>query len=402
MRKAYIGSTTAFPTLGVTLYNPPCMCGASVWGSSSALATQIVIPFACRISNFKVDVNTAPGAGEQIAFNLRKNDATDILSATISGTSTQANDDSSVVLAAGDKISTKALTSAAATNYGNLRIAFNIETYNKRYAIFTVKNGTTGTDGVRQYGSIDSGRTISLFTTTNSQMVWHYMSHSGTIKSMNILQSAAPGAGKSFTWSIYKNGVEEASSITTISGAAQVTATTALNISFNAGDYIYYSVIASGTPTTHRPSLTLEIEPTVDGESNIECTVSGISVSATHYNRVVYPGAASAGTTESTSNLIVPKYGFSLRNFNVVQSAAPGGAGKQVTYSWRKNSGASNNSLVISNASTSGSDLVNVTSYVENDTLTVQSVPSGTPAATNINAYATMFCPPTYPNSRII
>lgn len=76
------------------------------------------MPFAGTITKLYVNVDAAPGVGNQVAFTMRKNGVDQTITCTISGgAATTANDTAhSFTFAAGDTISCKEVPSAAITS----------------------------------------------------------------------------------------------------------------------------------------------------------------------------------------------------------------------------------------------------------------------------------------------
>src|SRR3989339_1690415 len=113
--KQYIISGTADdPSTSSTEYS--CLMGDGSYTWSSENARGSIIPTSGKLSNLKVRVNTAPGAGKSWTFAIRINGANSDLSVTISDTNTISSlDTDQVTVSAGDDTSISATPSGTPT-----------------------------------------------------------------------------------------------------------------------------------------------------------------------------------------------------------------------------------------------------------------------------------------------
>jgi hypothetical protein len=73
----------------------------------------------------------------------------------------------------------------------------------------------------------------------------------GTVAQINVRASAAPGAGKNFTYTLMKNGVAQSMSVA-VSDSAQSGATTANAVSYSSGDRVSLRLVAdAGASSAH-------------------------------------------------------------------------------------------------------------------------------------------------------
>jgi len=83
--------------------------------STTETTVETPVPFRCVARNFTGRSSIAPSAGQTDTFTLRKNEADTALTFVVSGTAQQASDTThEVVLAKGDRLATKLITSATA------------------------------------------------------------------------------------------------------------------------------------------------------------------------------------------------------------------------------------------------------------------------------------------------
>lgn len=113
------------------------------------------------------------------------------------------------------------------------------------------------------------------------------------------------------------------------------------------------------------------------------------SYTTTTNTSVHYFGAYVAGVSldlnDTESNVItrIP-FNCTISNFYVDLITAPPGIAKSYTFTIRNNTNNTSLSLTISDANTSGSDIINTASFNAGDIFTVISNPTNTPAVTNL------------------
>ena len=105
-------------------------------------------------------------------------------------------------------------------------------------------NSLGGTiNGGTNYWIGQAGITISASSATYS------FAQASTIVGMYVQINAAPGAGKSWTFTVQKNGVDT-SLLIQISGASQTSAFGSGSISYSAGDNYTLAITSAGTPAS--------------------------------------------------------------------------------------------------------------------------------------------------------
>lgn len=401
MKQVILSSTSASPSTTIVNYINPFASQAHSWASSLGASNVFFLKNACRITKLTVDLETAPGAGKSWVFRLHKNNTTDLNnSVTIADTATQGFDITSVdKLAAGDYIQLKCTPSGTPTTSAVYRWSFEIETFNNQFFTVGGSNSLLPSGSVRSYFHPLSAHSLNA-STTESNSVRAYLSGDYILNYIRYY-GGTPGAGNTWTYSVYKNGAEEASSIGAVTGGSSIVVVSGLNISFQAGDYFTISIIPSGTLPLAAPShvsASMAFTSVNSGETFVSASPISLSTSATTWFRTYWPGVAGSTTSETNSKLIIPKNStIYMKNFRAVVSVAPG-TGKSWTFSVRKNAAAANNSIQITGAgTTTGSDLTNIDRYNSLDYISSQVVPASTPAAANGVLYATMYIPPENP-----
>lgn len=402
MKQIIWGSTTGNPNAGLTVYNNPASTTTSVWNSSEN-AAEFYFPFDVTLNNFSVLIDNAPGAGETRRFVVRKNATTDTaLDVTISdaGTSATLTLATPVSISAGEYITIKCVSSAGVAVLTSCIYSLVSTSASKVYALSGARNQTAINDDVRRFWYPWGGK-IPVAVTTDTQINRWYFAQNAVIKTLNFYLSTAPGGTDSWVFSIYKNGVEEASSIITIAGASTTGALSNLNISVAPTDNITLSVVSVSLPVNNQFfKWSMTIQPEIDGEVTYSNTTSSWSNGVVNYSRLTGTGAAT--TTEALARYICPpNTTFYMKKYYVNLVTAPG-AGKSRALRWRKNTANANNLITISDAATSGTDLASIDSYTTGDFVDLSSTPTGTPATSDGTQYAVLYIPPLNNNIQIL
>lgn len=190
---------------------------------------------------------------------------------------------------------------------------------------------------------------------------------------------AAPGVGSSFTYTILKNGAATPLAVT-IADNATFGENTSHAVSFAPGDTVSVQSTPTGTPNA--PSNQYwNIQVNGVGSSALLLTgLAAASTSATQYGSMLAGHGAAAGwaTAEADLQVVVPTSG-SLSNMYANVSTAPG-SGRSYAFTVMVNGVASSLAATVSNTATTGSDTVNSVAINAGDTLTIRSVPTGSPA----------------------
>lgn len=179
-------------------------------------------------------------------------------------------------------------------------------------------------------GSIWTGL-IAGKANTSSQVIAQPLAAGGTLKNWVITITTAPGAGKSQTFTLRKNGSNTALAVT-ISNLATSGSDTSNSVSVAAGDTIDVIQNTSGSPSAGGETKSvLEFEPTNAGDCLYGWHVTTVASSP-------YPpiGMAESGTT--ADNAVVAA-GGTLTKLYVKSKTAPGtaGSGKAFIFALIKN-----------------------------------------------------------------
>ncbi len=338
---------------------------------------DLYCPIAGVLQNFRIKTSVATSAGLDFAvYNITQN--TSVTLSIASGQTTQSDDSTQLAVNVGDFI--RVTWNYGGTNTGTFAWSFQL-VGNNAFETFICGNlfgNTVGTNGYI------SPVCLSTLSSTESKRRF-YCTTSGTIRSFYIHISNAgtiSGGLVNSTASIFKNGVEEASSIVNYSGAFGGTTNlnvTGLSIPFVPGDSLSVKIIDGSGGYNLTWNTTIMYNPVTDGEQMI----GGLQeISSSNTPGVVQYGYingaspfAGNGNFESTSEEKRQMYlaGFStisLKNFRVNVESAPG-ASETREYRIRKNGSNGNGVVDISNSSTSGVDNTNIDTIQSGDLLDI-------------------------------
>lgn len=355
------------------------------------------MPIAGTVRNLRITLRTAPGAGKSRTFTLRKNAADQSVTVTISDANTTAVDTTnSFTYAAGDLLSVKSVpTSTPAASIVDWSIES--EGTNAKEFFTASSPGTASASATNYTQIIDSGEWSATYANRSNIIPGTF-----TLKTIYANLVTAPGAAKTWTFQMYKNGAAEASSSFAITGAGTTTGNvTGLSIAYAAADTIAFQSVPTGTPTTSKMRFGFGWSANTDGESIIggNANVNALSNSATNYVAVSAAFTAPTATEANVKSLSGPT-SWVFKNFRVVLSGAPA-AGKSYAFTLRKNTANGNSTITIADAATSGTDGTNTDTIADTNVIDISSVPTGTPTAQSAKWTAIQYiAPPT--SSRLL
>ena len=327
-------------------------------GNASWVATEInhlsVIPTPGKLTNFKVRIRNAPGAGKSWVFTVRAGNpiGDTALSVTISDTAKiSALDTDEVAVAAGDLVSISATGSGTPTDPGAVywTCEFIPDTDGETILLSNTKGQSlTANYFITLIGGKDPDATEfdaqTLFPTP------------GTLKKFYVELSAAPGAGKSRIFTINKNGVATGI-VVTISDAATTGNSAALTSAVAAGDSFSISHTVSGSPAASIVSFGIAFLPDTQGEfmtcATTDNPTSSIQV---EYEHLTCGDSALTGTESETHNLA---RACTAKKIYVLLSTAPG-LGNTWIFTLRRNTSDAALTVSISNTNKSGNAAVDV------------------------------------------
>lgn len=339
-----------------------------------------VFPCSGTISNFCVQIATAPTSGRSYTFSPYINGSASSLSTTISDASLIGTDSTnSVSVNAGDSItisSNPSGTPVATAAYWDMEFDSTNPKEFPLLANMPSQLSTTTTQYIKAQGG---GSSISISTTETDVTI--VIPYSGTISKFYGAADVAPGAGRTRTFTVMKNGAAQslAFSLTGTGSGAGITTNndTANSFTVAAGDRISIRSTVSGTPAASRFNSGLLLTSDVDGYSMMGFTTNLSPGTATIYN-IPYSQMRSAwNTTESNSNGKSPQ--FLAKALYVWQPTAPV-SGRSYTYTLRQAAADTALAATVAGPSNSGSATADV-GIARGNGWTIKSTSSGSPAS---------------------
>jgi len=192
---------------------------------------------------------------------------------------------------------------------------------------------------------------------------------SGVFDNLKVLLRDSPGASKSYSTSLYKNGVEQSLNVT-LSDSSTSGADTSHPISVNAGDLISIGVTPSNTPTAVKMTFAMKFVPTAAGENIFMGATTSIT-NGRYLSLCTFNGIHAAALW---SDIVFPTSGTVKKLYASLNSAPALG---NVSFITRKNTTDQSLVVTIANPSTTGNDLSNNFSVVAGDYLSVRVGDSG-------------------------
>jgi len=248
------GSFTLWGNDNTRRYHSPASGG---WFEGVTTAQHIPVPIACTLRELFVNLSTSPGAGKSYILSIYKNgseEASTILTVSDSafyGSLTGLN----VAFAAGDTVMMSFISSGtpASNPSGDWSLSFEPTGTDGESFVGTVATSNLNT-GATAYAPIASnGHTWS---TTEADRKRYIAVRAVTLKNMRILLDGSPGAGKSYAFTVRKNGAGTAITAT-IADAATSANDTTHTVDIAEGDYIDIECVPSGTPTARKAEIGL-------------------------------------------------------------------------------------------------------------------------------------------------
>jgi hypothetical protein len=213
---------------------------------------------------------------------------------------------------------------------------------------------------------------VTSLTGPNSRVI----AISGVLTDLKITLDAQPGEGRSYTFVMYLNGNPTNMSVT-ISGTNTTGEDITHSIQVVTGDILYLKSTPSGTPAAARIRNSLVFLST----SNTDFIMgAGNTLSGTATINIPIDGG---GTSSGMGAMMISAIAGTLQNFRVKLGTAPG-TGLTRTITIYNQSGASTIVVTISDANTTGTDLVHTLAVAAGDQLYVKSEVSASLAASEV------------------
>ena len=351
--------------------------GTRIWTAGEVSAWQIVSTPG-TISNLHINLQVAPGVGKSITFTFRVNGADTDLTCTISETDTTGQDLAHVInVAAGDYIDLKASPSSG--------IPAGIRCQNS-----TLFHGTNVNESLLLGGTYDNlNDTTTEYNAIQGSTNWtsiegyapEIIPTNGVIKNLYVRLDDEPGDGKSYAFTLMKNGVAQALTLT-IANAATTGSDTVNTVTVAPGDTVSLRCVPTGTPTVRDAFWGSTFTADIDGESLLLGTCfSGLITDETRYTSICAYAEYWPGIEAIAYELLDEAI---LKKFYVKLLDGSPGAGKSYTFTIRKNGINTPIEVIIVDANTTGNTDRKL-SFFTNDLVNLAVTPSGTPTSRSVS-----------------
>lgn len=208
-----------------------------------------VCPTSGKIKNLYVELDASPGTSpDAYRFTLRKNGASQTLTVTITAPNTTGNDTANeVAVAAGDVLTLmiEPLETPSAFPHAQWGMTFVADTDGESVILAGTDDSLPTT--VTEYIGLQASDYDAWGGTESSE---YQLGQSCTLKKLYLLLSAAPGAGKSYTFTLRKpgNGQADGNLTVTIADAATTGNDTVNTDAIADDDYVDLECTPAGTP----------------------------------------------------------------------------------------------------------------------------------------------------------
>jgi hypothetical protein len=380
-----IGLTSTAGTTSNANRYAPLVCSAVAIDSSPGPA-QNVMSHSGTLSSLYVNIDTAAGVGITRTIAVYKNGVQQSLAVALNNTTSGSDTVNSVSFVAGDTLSIVTNATAATANTGTIRWSLKM-TAAANISSLMANSGSNASNSVTTYMSLQGSNS----DTTASANVAQVFPTAGTLKNAYVVLNNAPTAGKSYALTLFKNGI--ATTITATVSDANTTATDTTNsVTVAAGDILYWAIVPSGTPTARMVSVSLEFDPTINGES-VQLYGSNVPPSATAARYLTLTGSSSSMNANESAKTGLTQ-AVMWKKMYAAYDVAPG-VGTQYQQQLSINGVAGNPTVTIAGTNTTGNDTVNTITTGGGDLVSTKITPTGTPA-TAINpkvSYVNTFIP---------
>lgn len=381
-------SNRQYSMYGIYGYQYPMMSGSSVamaastryisqttahdvtWNTTEASARTIA-PATIALTNFKINLTTAPGAGTTRTIGAYVDATVSDLATTISNTSTSGSvSTKAAAVATGSSLSLGNDNTAGTPASSTINRWRMVQTGTNQI-LWSTSVSLTSTTATRYMGIQDNSG-----LGTSAAVGTQIMPESGTLQNFYLKMSTTLSSG-SYVCTLVKNGSSTSVSIT-LDSSNQAASYTASTVSVVAGDTVYWQIVPTSTPSgTVRIAGGCEYVSVTPG-NGILLGSTNANVSGTVYNS--WYGNAAWNATES--NVQALGYALTLSKIYCVLSAAPSSTHSR-TLTFRQNTANSSAAVTISGANTSGSWTGSLT-VATDDLICVAHTSSGTPSNSNM------------------
>ena len=347
--------------------------GGEAWITSNTQHLTL-FPDAGTLSDLRIELAGAPGAGSSVSFTVRQDTGAGpvatALTCTVSGTATDCHDTSnSITVAPGDMLDIEASPAGAP-------VASHVH-YTAKYLSDTANHSML--TGKAEDGSDTYLALHGAFSSATEFKAETIFPTNGALTSLRVNLSDAPGVGQSRSFTVNKNGSPTALSCT-ILDAATTCSDTVNSATFAAGDTAVLVHTKSGAvaDTTRIRNATV-FNPSTPGEFIIAMGNEQNTNTASSRYYAVNTGDHNTSGDEGDKDQLAQA--MTIKAIHVEMDTDPddGGAGEAYQFTLRQNGSDTALHCLVSTGSTTCNGAANV-AIADDDLLSMQLTPNNSPA----------------------
>lgn len=355
----------------------------SSWTGISALSrATMVLPVDMDLSNFFVQLTNPPGAGTSWEFTILKNGSVTPVTVVIADTATSGSDATHIVsFSAGDTVAVQ--STPTGTPGSTNEMYWNIQVGSAGHVAPLLTGLAQASSSVTQYGVMLAGHGVSTGWSTTEQNMQVVVPSDGALTSMYVNLHTAPLSGRSYQFTVMKNGAPTSLQVVVADTATQASnTTTALPVA--AGDTLSLECDPTGSPAAAVPSIGISFVPNRAGENFMGFGSANLpSTTGVTYEQLL--GNGNNGWVASDNRYMIPGPS-TIRGLYVKLYTAPG-AGKSWTFTLHKSTGDTALAVTIADTNTSGFVLGNV-ECTQGEEIILEATPTNSPAAATGGVHA--------------
>lgn len=350
------------------------------------------VAVAGTLSNLQIHLLAGAGSTSR-TWTVYKNGVATSLAVTLtSGQTTGSDTSNTVTVAAGDLIRLQRTSTGSAGDTADMLVRTHFEATAAKTTIYAFG---TGGDGALPrfstgYTSVIAG---GQGDGTTEALQSSLCSAAGDFTALTIKLTGAPGAGRSFVFTLMLNGVAQDGTIgtpdtrITIADAA-TSGSSAFTLPVAQLDLISLRVVPSGSPASVGYNGSLAFVANTDGQRHVSMNsadpLTGGTTTEYHWpNAGTFQTPYVWGATESGRTQRGASTTLTLSSLYARLNADPG-SGKSFTFTLRKNGADTAQTITLDSANWSGASAVAASVDIEDgDTWAIAAVPSGSPGASH-------------------
>lgn len=250
-----VGSTSAtnyFPIFG----------GYTITNSTVATDFEVLVPTNATVINLAAALDGAPGSGKSMAFSLRQNNTTDVLTATVANTNTTANATGSVAIAPTDTLVMK-MTPSGTPGFARAKTCLTVVPSAAGEIITAFGYTTTPSTSAVNY-QVPQGPGLSSFSSTEG--LRQLRLPACKLSKLYARCDTAPGGSAQYVLAV-RSAAGATGITTTIAAAATTGNDTTHTFDHGDGNFVSMQITPSTTPaaSTMRFSFVMAVrQPSAD------------------------------------------------------------------------------------------------------------------------------------------